>query len=161
MPTTRDIGPWYHLLSSTVVQNPLAHGTGETLRTGSKHVWYTIQQILSETRPKIPNLGDLTKTFTFTVVSSYKYPYVWLFQIDDYSMVKFFPLDITDDESIADILLQIDMAIQYGEDLEPKEIRVIFLHFFLLFFLTELNSKKGLCFIFWCNWKEVTKSSLE
>lgn len=41
--------------------------------------------------------------------------------IDDYGLVKFLPLDITDDESISDVLLQIDLAIQYGEDLEPKE----------------------------------------
>ena len=41
--------------------------------------------------------------------------------IDDYSMVKFFPLDISDDESINDILVQADISIQYGEDLEPKE----------------------------------------
>jgi hypothetical protein len=41
--------------------------------------------------------------------------------IEDYSLVKFLPLDITDEESINDILIQIDNAIQYGEDLEPKE----------------------------------------
>ena len=45
-------------------------------------------------------------------------------QIDDYSLVKFLPLDVSDEESIGDILIQIDMAIQYGEDLEPKEPRV-------------------------------------
>lgn len=43
--------------------------------------------------------------------------------IEDYSLVKFLPLDISDEESINDILLQIDTAIQYGEDLEPREIR--------------------------------------
>lgn len=40
--------------------------------------------------------------------------------IDDFSMVKFLPLDSTDEESIANVLLQIDHAIQYGEDLEVK-----------------------------------------
>ncbi|KAJ8312974.1 hypothetical protein KUTeg_010347 [Tegillarca granosa] len=44
-------------------------------------------------------------------------------KIEDYSLVKFLPLDISDEESINDILLQIDTAIQYGEDLEPREIR--------------------------------------
>lgn len=41
--------------------------------------------------------------------------------IDTYSMVKFYPLDISDEESINDILVQADICIQYGEDLEPKE----------------------------------------
>ena len=41
--------------------------------------------------------------------------------VDDYSMVKFYPLDITDDDSVRDILTQADLSIQYGEDLEPRE----------------------------------------
>ena len=45
-------------------------------------------------------------------------------QIDDYSLVRFLPLDISDEESINDVLLQIDTAIQYGEDQEPKEPKV-------------------------------------
>ena len=45
-------------------------------------------------------------------------------QIDDYSLVKFMPMDITDDESINDILLTIDNAIQYGEDEEVREQKV-------------------------------------
>ncbi|XP_013412105.1 GPN-loop GTPase 3 [Lingula anatina] len=43
--------------------------------------------------------------------------------VEDYSLVKFFPLDNTDEDSISDILLMIDNAIQYGEDLESKEIK--------------------------------------
>lgn len=43
--------------------------------------------------------------------------------LDDYGLVKFLPLDPTDEESINDVLLQADLAIQYGEDLEPKEPR--------------------------------------
>ena len=39
-------------------------------------------------------------------------------------MVNFLPLDITKEESVNSILLQIDNAIQYGEDLEPKEMPV-------------------------------------
>lgn len=38
--------------------------------------------------------------------------------LDDFSMVSFLPLDVTDEDSITEILLQIDMAIQYGEDEE-------------------------------------------
>ena len=41
--------------------------------------------------------------------------------IDDFSMVQFVPLDNTDEESVANVLLQIDNAIQYGEDLEVKD----------------------------------------
>lgn len=41
--------------------------------------------------------------------------------IEDYSLVKFVPLDMSEEDSITDLLLQIDNAIQYGEDLEPKE----------------------------------------
>lgn len=40
--------------------------------------------------------------------------------LDEYSLVAFLPLDIQDEDSIADILGQIDMAIQYGEDAEPR-----------------------------------------
>jgi hypothetical protein len=40
--------------------------------------------------------------------------------VDDYSLVKFIPLDIKDEESIGDVMLLIDSALQYGEDLEVK-----------------------------------------
>jgi len=36
--------------------------------------------------------------------------------LDDYSLVKFFPLDINDEENIGDLLITIDNVIQYGED---------------------------------------------
>lgn len=35
-------------------------------------------------------------------------------------MVNFIPLNNTDPESVESLLLHIDNAIQYGEDLEPK-----------------------------------------
>ena len=41
--------------------------------------------------------------------------------MDDYSLLKLTPLDITDEDSIADVLLAIDMSIQYGEDAEVKD----------------------------------------
>ena len=41
--------------------------------------------------------------------------------IEDYSLVKFSPLDINDEDSINDILSIIDNIIQYGEDLDVKE----------------------------------------
>lgn len=39
--------------------------------------------------------------------------------VDDYSLVKFVPLDVSDEDSIGHVLAHIDHAIQYGEDLEP------------------------------------------
>jgi GTPase SAR1 family protein len=41
--------------------------------------------------------------------------------IDEYNMVEFLPLNVTNEDSIATVLQHIDHAIQYGEDLEPKE----------------------------------------
>lgn len=43
--------------------------------------------------------------------------------IDDYSLVKFLPLDQTNEDSLNDILLQIDMCLQYGEEQEHRELR--------------------------------------
>lgn len=40
--------------------------------------------------------------------------------IEDYSLVKFLPLNIKDDESIADVKLVIDNVIQFGEDADVK-----------------------------------------
>jgi len=36
--------------------------------------------------------------------------------LDDYSLVKFFQLDINDEENIGDLLITIDKVIQNGED---------------------------------------------
>jgi hypothetical protein len=41
--------------------------------------------------------------------------------LDEYDMVAFLPLDITDEESLESIMLQVDHAMGYGEDAEPKE----------------------------------------
>ena len=41
--------------------------------------------------------------------------------IDDYMMVSFACLDPTDEDSIEDVLARTDHAVQYGEDLEPRE----------------------------------------
>lgn len=40
--------------------------------------------------------------------------------VDDYSMVSFVPLDLSEEESIIEVLSLIDHAIQYGEDLDVK-----------------------------------------
>lgn len=36
-------------------------------------------------------------------------------------MVHFVPLNIKDDDSIARVLYEVDNALQFGEDQEPKE----------------------------------------
>ena len=41
--------------------------------------------------------------------------------INDYSMVSFVPMDVSDEDSIALVLQYVDHAIQYGEDAEPKD----------------------------------------
>ncbi|XP_052227357.1 GPN-loop GTPase 3-like isoform X2 [Dreissena polymorpha] len=43
--------------------------------------------------------------------------------IDDYSLVRFLPLDQSDEDSINYVLLQIDTCLQFGEDMEPREMR--------------------------------------
>lgn len=40
--------------------------------------------------------------------------------IDDYSLVKFFTLNLEEEENISDILIVIDNAIQFGEDADVK-----------------------------------------
>lgn len=41
--------------------------------------------------------------------------------IDDYMIVSFVMLDVTDEESIEEVLYRTDHCIQYGDDLEPRE----------------------------------------
>ncbi len=40
--------------------------------------------------------------------------------LENYSLVKFFPLDPTDENNVNDLLITIDNTIQYGEDLEVR-----------------------------------------
>ena len=49
----------------------------------------------------------------------------YFYQIDDYSLVKFVPLNITDEESVETLLMQVDQAMQWGEEKEPREPKVI------------------------------------
>ncbi|KAI8811207.1 GPN-loop GTPase [Cladochytrium replicatum] len=41
--------------------------------------------------------------------------------IDDFNLVSFLPLNIRDEDSVAIVLSHVDNAVQYGEDVEPKE----------------------------------------
>lgn len=68
--------------------------------------------------------GSFLVKLNFDVHVSYVLCFFILLQIDDYSLVKFLPMDISDEDTINDVLIQIDTAIQYGEDFEPKEIPV-------------------------------------
>lgn len=40
--------------------------------------------------------------------------------IEDFSLVRFTPLNVDDEENIADVLMTIDNIIQYGEDCDVK-----------------------------------------
>ena len=40
--------------------------------------------------------------------------------LDDYTMVSFVPLNVNDEESIDHVLMTVDHAVQYGEDLEVR-----------------------------------------
>ena len=48
--------------------------------------------------------------------------------VDDYMMVSFVMLDVTDEESIEDVLLKTDQAIQYGKELPQKEFSITEYH---------------------------------
>jgi len=41
--------------------------------------------------------------------------------LDDYSLVKFLPLNRDDEETITDLMLAIDNNIQFGEDADVKD----------------------------------------
>ena len=41
--------------------------------------------------------------------------------VDDYMMVSFVMMDPNDEDSLDEVLAHTDHAIQYGEDLEPKD----------------------------------------
>lgn len=40
--------------------------------------------------------------------------------IEDYSLVRFTPLNLKDNENLADVLITIDNVLQYGEDQDVK-----------------------------------------
>jgi len=41
--------------------------------------------------------------------------------LDDYSLVKFLPMNMDDEDTISDLLLAVDSQIQFGEDLDVKD----------------------------------------
>ena len=46
-------------------------------------------------------------------------------QLEDYGLVQFLPLDITNEDSVGELLLFIDSAIQFGEDEDVKVPKVL------------------------------------
>ena len=56
-------------------------------------------------------------------------------------MVSFLPLNPCDEDSITNLLLQIDNAIQYGEDLDVREIKVTNSNSCSLIFLSLMGSR--------------------
>ncbi len=42
--------------------------------------------------------------------------------VEEYSMVCFTPLDISDEDSVERVVALVDTAMQYGEDVEPKDL---------------------------------------
>jgi len=44
--------------------------------------------------------------------------------IDDYSLVQFHSLDVSEEDTIGDLLMYIDTTIQYGEDLDVRVPRL-------------------------------------
>lgn len=40
--------------------------------------------------------------------------------IEDYSLVRFTPLNIQDEENLADVLITLDNMLQFGEDADVK-----------------------------------------
>ena len=47
--------------------------------------------------------------------------------LEDYSMVSFHPLDISDEDSLAYVLYTVDTAVQYGEDADVRASRDVYL----------------------------------
>jgi hypothetical protein len=56
-------------------------------------------------------------------------------------MVRFIPLNITDEDSVEYVLSHVDNSMQYGEDLEPK---VKYYYFNILAYYTNTCSFRNL-----------------
>lgn len=67
-------------------------------------------------------LGDMENTSTHFYGKYKKLSKAIGKLIEDYSLVRFYPLNIRDEQSVADILLMIDLIIQYGEDSDVKAV---------------------------------------
>ena len=66
---------------------------------------------------------------------SFSSPHRLPVQLDDYGLVQFLPLDISDEESVGELQLFIDNIIQFGEDEDVKVPKVIL-------FMSRKSSKR-------------------
>jgi GTPase SAR1 family protein len=77
------------------------------------------EQAKNDTNPRFQALNEalvqLVRTHTSLGFGSLKLTVVWYAKIEDFNMVQFLPLDLTDEDSITLVLSHIDNAIQYGE----------------------------------------------
>lgn len=46
-------------------------------------------------------------------------------QIEEHPLVSFLPLDLTSEDSLETVVSHVDYVMQYGEDEEPKEVRIL------------------------------------
>ena len=66
-----------------------------------------------------------THTYTHTHTHTHTHTIMHILtQIDDYSLVQFHSLDVSEEDTIGDLLMYIDTTIQYGEDLDVRVPRV-------------------------------------
>jgi len=51
------------------------------------------------------------------------------FLLDDYSLVNFVPLDLTNSDSMTYLLFQIDLTFQYGEEKEAINFKILIINY--------------------------------
>ena len=70
--------------------------------------------------PSIRSMYRVMPIYRVSVMLPHTHP----LQIEDYSLVQFLPLNMSQEDTISDVMLYIDNAIQYGEDLDVKVPKV-------------------------------------
>ncbi|EGG06912.1 uncharacterized protein MELLADRAFT_106395 [Melampsora larici-populina 98AG31] len=105
--------PHINLLSKMdLIKSGRSSGSGSIDQIGPKELQryldpdpdLLINELNSKTNPKFHTLNQAISQL-----------------IQDFNMVSFLPLDVTDEESLSTILSHIDNSMQYGEHEEPKE----------------------------------------
>lgn len=87
-----------------------------------------LDEVNSKTNPKFHNLNQAISHLVSITLVLVLFLYIHCnsssclaSQIQDFNMVSFLPLDVTDEDSLGTILSHIDNSMQYGEHEEPKE----------------------------------------
>jgi len=82
------------------------------------------EQLDRSTAPRFQRLNHALGTLvlhTHTIVCHFAYTQSYLsFQLDDFNLVQFVPLDITNQDSIGLLMQRVDHATQFGEDEEVQ-----------------------------------------